>query len=336
MHEASSSEAVMGISKKVARAAQTIGCRWPVDEARIHDESPGRAPSRVFRALETALCADDVDTVAEIIKERPSALLEVNQYGCPPMMMARSRRAVELLLPHSNPNAADDDGGTSLGYMASVGAVGALAALLPHADPRKADGFGVTPLMAAARDGHRKAVELLMGVSDLGARDKSGRTALMMAAVANCEKSVGLLLAGSPMDAVSTMDALDADGMDALMLAARSSKFEYGPKKAGSRIVAMLVERSDQSRLCCKGKSAFEYALEGADSSAGAKEAALLLIDGVDTEARDAAGRSLVERVASLMDGKASKGWWMSEVERRVFSEKTSKGSDVSRRSLRV
>lgn len=71
----------------VSKVVEKIRCRWPVDEARIHDESPGRAPSRVFRALETALSADDVKTVAEIIEEHPDALLEVNQYGCQPMTM---------------------------------------------------------------------------------------------------------------------------------------------------------------------------------------------------------------------------------------------------------
>lgn len=182
--------------------------------------------------------------------------------------------------------------------MADTGAAGALAALLPHADPLKADGFGVTPLMAAGREGNPKAVELLVAGSQQG--------------------------------------ALDADKMDALMLVARSSKFEYGSKKVGTRIVRMLVAGSDQSRLCSKGKSAFEYALEGADGSSGTKEAALLLMDGVDANGRDGSGRSLIESVDALLAGKASKGWWMSEMERRAISGQTGQVPSGKRGALRL
>ena len=321
-----------GFLMEVAKvAARALGmCRWPVDEARIADEAPGRAPSRVFRALETALCANDMKTVGEIIKERPEALAELNQYGCAPLMMAISKNAVELLLPFSNPDAADDDGGTALGYMAGMGAVEAIRELLPHANPLKADGYGVTPLMSAAREGAHKAVELLVGVSDLRAVDVSGRTALMFAAISNCEESVKMLL-----DAEAA-DGLDKNGMDALMLAARSSKFEYGSKNPGSKIVRMLLEGGDQARLSHEGKSAFEYAVEGADMSEGAKESALLLMDGVGVNVKDGNGRSLIERMAVMLAGKSSRGWWISETERRAISGQTGHGGAGKTRALRV
>lgn len=290
-------------------------CPWPVDERFIVDEAPGRAPSRVFRALETALQNDDIEVIQDIVRRRPDAVLELNQYGCPPLMFAKSERAVRLLLPFSNPNQADDDGGTALGYMASAGALEAVRALDGLADPVQADGFGVTPLMSAARDGKFAVVEHLAKLGAPLAKAKDGRTALMFACQANCLGSAKALI-----DA-SEVEAIDSKGMDALMHAARSSKFDYARSAAGAgiaRLLAPKVSMASASRVDAEGKSAFEHAYCAAKTSKAAREAAWVILEAMDCAAKDAQGRSVIDRVRALAD--SEDGEWIAKMEAKALS----------------
>lgn len=310
------------------KLAESTGVRWPVDKKLIHDESAGRRPSMLFRALETALYANDIATVKEIIAERPEALDETNQYGCPPLMLASSGAAVRLLLPYSNPDAKDDDGGTALGYMADLEDTSALKALLPHADPNLADGFGVTPLMAAARGGRSNSVKLLLPKSDASLRDKHGLTALMHAAQNNAYACAMALLAASDPN------ANDHAGMDALMHAASRARYSEltGTLDSEKELLAVaLIPYCDPTRADNEGLTALDHVLSLAiihDSiSPNSMRAARALMPRLDAKAfaaKDARGRTVVERARAALGSRELE--FQAELEQLSISSTTSAG----------
>lgn len=235
---------------------------WPINKQLIVDETPGRTPSLAFRALETALESNDLRTLREIIQLAPETLREVNPYGCTPLMLATSLQAIEMLLPHQDPLATDDDGSCALGALSEHNhprVLPAIAALLPHANPNHADRFGRTPLMRALTQGRDDVALLLLPVSDLASRDAEGRDALALAALNQRVTLLAPLLeqGANPL-------AQDIHGCSALMLACRSLRFAITDNTFHSKrhgILSLLTPET-AAQTDAHGWGALHHALE--------------------------------------------------------------------------
>jgi len=173
---------------------------------------------------------------------QPTALFEAIAKSLKPCALA--------LLPHSDPDARDENGRTPLLAALAAKAFDVAEALLPFSDARASDHDGATALMAAARMGGAEAlawIERLLPLSDAKAQTHQGTTALMWAAIQGSENSLRALLPRSDIE------AQDSNDNTALLVAAAS---------ISERCVAVLAPISFGGQTNRQGHSALSLAVE--------------------------------------------------------------------------
>ncbi len=239
-------------------------------------ESPMNESDRLA-ALNAAARTGDLEALRAALVHGDARLRDVAG-GTPLFEAVRADhpKAIEILLPHSDPHAVrTTDGLTALLYAATLANARCVAALLAGSDPRAVDLCGVNALGLAARHGSDEAVALLAGVCDPLAQDPSGKTPLMWAAInSNWRMALILLPISDPHardesgktalawaarlgDARCVRAMLwngdpslaDNDGRIPLMWAAAAAK--QGATEAAGACVELLAGRANESQLAC-------------------------------------------------------------------------------------
>lgn len=112
---------------------------------------------------------------------------------------------------------------TPIMYAVVCGRANLVEILIPHSEIEQADEYGMTALLIASSNGNAACLKALLPVSDPKAVDAlAGKTALMNAADRGYADCVELLLPGSEREAV------DAGGMNAATLARMSGHEDIG------------------------------------------------------------------------------------------------------------
>jgi ankyrin repeat protein len=151
----------------------------------------------------------------------------------------------KLLGQGADPNTRDNDGSTSLIWMASSGLTDGVEALLKKgAYVNAKDKTGWTALMGAARKGHSDTVRALLEKGAyVNATDTNGWTALMSAAASRHPDTVRALL-----EKGADVNATDKTGWTALMGAADAGQLEA--------VVALLSKGADRKARNRNGNTA--------------------------------------------------------------------------------
>jgi ankyrin repeat protein len=196
-----------------------------------------------------------------------------------------NEKGVEALLQQgADPNANSEEGTPALVSAAGKSyAVETVRLLLDH-DARvdAADRDGKTALMVAAKAYAMKMVGLLLDKgAKLGARDRQGSTALLAATCASAFPDGRAALVELLLDHGADARVSNADGVNAVMLAAR----------CGNPALPALVEKgADVNASDTEGKTALMIASTQGDEGV----VRFLLEKGADVRARDKAGRSVL------------------------------------------
>lgn len=181
-----------------------------------------------------------------------TALMEASNHGHPSVVELLISKGADVLW-------VDALGRTPLSSAVEYGHLELVKYLLQHgADIATKDGSGRTLLMLSCISHPPICKFLLEQNVDCHSRDNAGLTALMVAALWGNAQCLELLLSAG-----AKVDAVDAEGRNALMLAARgkASMFTDGDYLA---VVQRLLEHKANTRLRDKyGKTALDYAIEG-------------------------------------------------------------------------
>jgi ankyrin repeat protein len=199
---------------------------------------------------------------------------------------------VELLMPHCDPSAADEQGRDALMQAAGNGQAACVAALLPWANPLRISASGQTALTRAVRAESVDCVKLLAPHSDARVVDEGGYTALMLAAESGSAECVRLLLPHSDVAAV------DPIGYTALMVATIYNNPDC---------VAALLPASDPNARKRLGDSAMAIAIRQ-----GHAECADLMAPRAEREAVEEAFRKF---------GSAGMPRWHAQIEAKALRE---------------
>lgn len=186
-------------------------------------------PKTVVRSLVEAIRDGDEATVAKwaSIASRGTFEERQSQYSSEfftrrPLFEAaisENPRMLELLLPHADIDAIDDEGETALFHAIHAQRISNVQLLLDAgANAGHANNSGQTPLMCAASYESGPILELLLPVSDANAQDSDGANALMVAVKHSFVDHVEKLCP------VTNLDARNKTGITALMLALTPDK----------------------------------------------------------------------------------------------------------------
>ncbi len=172
------------------------------------------------KELFAALDANDVARVIELADDETARCVVAHETAIFHAAQRCSIECIEALLPYGDPAVYADPAvegfdDTALHAAAAFGRADAVQLLLPHSEPDARDGVGRTPLMRAARAGVTEVVKILLPHCDANAVDEDGETALHYAAEGGWVESVQMLLP------TTKPDARDWRGLTPLMRAAR-------------------------------------------------------------------------------------------------------------------
>jgi hypothetical protein len=184
--------------------------------------------------------------------------------------MAGDDCALRTLLPHSDPNAVDDEGRTALMIAAGHGAGKlAVAELVGASNARLVSNSGESALMRAAQSGPVESIEALLPVSDPDAVDHEGRDALSralsredsMSSVSVAQAMMQSLHHGASVS--ETLQLLAMNNMAARASAALASKVKAaGDPKAAKAYFRIAVSHGNHKAAdaFCDGIAAGELA----------------------------------------------------------------------------
>lgn len=248
-------------------------------------------PQRVERGLHETAELGDVKA-AEDALERGSYIDAVDDEGQTALMVAVRHNQIpmmeSLLRKGANVHHRGPDGETALRLALDLPTTEALTLLLEHgADPNEVYERGYRPLHLTAGDGYTEAiVQLLLHGADVDARSEEGRTPLFVTTYGD-----HLLAAEVLLDFGADVDAADAAGRTPLRHAVRKDSID-----TAELFVSIGADLSDDAGL--EEHTLLTWAVEN-----GHYHLVEILLDrGVDSNRRDASGRTALEAALEADD----------------------------------